>query len=463
MTTRLFTSQVLARTITAMTWDALSNAAIESAQKCIIDVTAAAVAGFDGAGAARAMASGFFGRGRAGVWFSDQCFNASGAAFANSSAASALDLDDGHRNAMGHPGAAIIPAALAVADETRATGRDLITAIVTGYEVAVRVAAARDHERLDTLSSGKWCAYGVAAAAAFLYRLEPEPLAQALSIAGVHSPELSASGYSTVMGNQVKEGIPWAVTTGLSAVFLARNGYTGPLDILDHPRYFDADRIRAGLNPGTGLYDDRIFEIETVYFKPYACCRWIHSAIEALLHLMGDHHLAADDILSMDVHLFQRALTHLSNQTDPDTLEGAQYSVPFAMSVAAHSGEAALCPMDEERLGDPALAAFARRIRLHEDPEYTAVFPAVAPARVVIRTRHGAFEQTISTPLGDPGNPMDMEMIQGKFRRMAGRFWHLPSADRLAGTVMELENRDSSDLTRILTQPHNQPLQQEIK
>ena len=139
--------------------------------------------------------------------------------------------------------------------------------------------AARDFSRLDTLSTGRWCAYGVAAAAGLLVRDTPQVLAMAFSIAGALSPGLSAAGYSALMGNQVKEGIPWAVMTGLTALELARQGLTGPLDILDHPDYFDADAITAGLGAGSAL--------TAVYFKPYACCRWIHAAIDALLELVA--------------------------------------------------------------------------------------------------------------------------------------------------------------------------------
>ena len=160
-----------------------------------------------------------------------------------------------------------------------ANGRDVIAALRAGYEVAVRVAGARDFSRLDTLSTGRWCAYGVVAAAGLLVRDTPQVLATAFAIAGVLSPGLSAAGYSTLMGNQVKEGIPWAVMTGLTALELARQGLTGPLDILDHPDYFDAAAITAGLGTGSAL--------TAVYFKPYACCRWIHAAIDAIIELVA--------------------------------------------------------------------------------------------------------------------------------------------------------------------------------
>ncbi|MBU1698423.1 MAG: MmgE/PrpD family protein, partial [Proteobacteria bacterium] len=323
-----FTTGILAEFISSLSPDMIPATAFETAKKCIIDIAAASLAGFKmvSSKAAKDMAKDLFSTGTSSVWFSGESLNAPGAAYVNSSFASALDLDDGHRKAMGHPGAAIIPAALAVAEEINASGIDFLTAVVIGYEIAVRVASARDHEKLDTLSSGKWCPYGVVAAGGWLYKLSPHKLAQAISIAGVQAPELSASGYSKIMGNNVKEGIPWSTVTGLSALMLARNNYSGPLDILDHPGFYDSKKIISGFGKN--------YAIENVYFKPYACCRWIHSAIDALLILMDIHDLKQEQISGIDVFLFKRALM-LTNQTCPETLEGAQYSVQYSMAVAA--------------------------------------------------------------------------------------------------------------------------------
>ena len=203
---------------------------------------------------------------------------------------------------------------------------EILLAIAAGYEVGCRISAARELEKLPTMSTGRWCAYGAAAAVGRLRRLDAERLAQALAIAGIQSPEMSAAGYSRIMGNQVKEGIPWATMTGIMAVYLAESGLTGPLDILDHEAYFQAGDILEGLGED--------WAIDRVYFKPYACCRWNHAALDALLALKDRHHLDGADIEAIEVHTFKRALK-LTNETNPDTVEGAQYSLPFCLAVAA--------------------------------------------------------------------------------------------------------------------------------
>ena len=131
---------------------ALSDATLTSVRDRVPDCVTAAIAGAqaDGSRAARITAPSSFGSGSSSVWFSTAKVPASAAVLANCTAASLLDLDDGHRAATGHPGAAIIPSCLAVAEDVGASWDELVAAIVVGYEVAVRVAAGRDFTRLSS-------------------------------------------------------------------------------------------------------------------------------------------------------------------------------------------------------------------------------------------------------------------------------------------------------------------------
>ncbi|MCW5719950.1 MAG: MmgE/PrpD family protein [Devosia sp.] len=386
----------------------LSETTLQSVRDCVLDCVTAAIAGSDevGARAARAVSGSAFGTGPSSVWFSGTKVPASAAVLANCNAASILDLDDGHRAATGHPGAAIIPACLAVAEEVDASWEELAVAIVVGYEVAVRVAAGRDFSRLDTMSTGKWCNYGVAAAVGRLRGLDHGQLVQAMAIAGVHGPNQSAAGYSKVMGNHAKEGIPWSTLTGILAVDLAANGFTGPTDILDHHAYFEASNIVRGLG--------RSSAIERVYFKPYSCCRWAHAAIDGLTDILEHDGLRVDAVEQVEVHTFARALK-LNNDTDPDTLEGAQYSVPFVLGVAAQYGREALLPLSQQRLHDEKAVNFARRVSLFVDPALDNRFPETTAARIILKTATGQHMREVLYPLGDPDNPMARDKLTEKF------------------------------------------------
>jgi 2-methylcitrate dehydratase PrpD len=432
-----WTTRLLADYVRDTAADKPGVAGVRAAGSVLIDLIGCAAAGFlsPAARAVRHAVLRLYAPGRAILWFAGDSRCAAGAAMANSTAASALDLDDGHRRAGGHPGAAVVPAVLAVAPAAGANGRDLVAALSAGYEVAVRVAAARDFSRLDTLSTGRWSAYGVVAAAGLLARDTPSILAAAFSIAGVLSPGLSAAGYSSMMGNPVKEGIPWSVMTGLTALELARQGLSGPLDILDHPDYFDSAAIAGGLSNGRALAE--------AYFKPYACCRWIHAAIDAIVELAAGGAVVPDDIRAMDVHTFERAV-RLNNEVDPDTIEGAQYSLPFCLAVAACGGAEALLPLSPAWLHRPAVTALAERVHLHVDPVLDGRFPAETGARVCLQTTAGRVEKTVRHPLGDPAAPMDRSGLTAKFRRLAAGAMTPRAQDRLLEAVDALPDLPSA-------------------
>jgi 2-methylcitrate dehydratase PrpD len=406
-----YTTEALAEFVLDLRAEDMPAATVETVQRCVLDLVGAAAAGAQSEAAliARAGAARLGGAGGADIWFGGGRRQAVFAAFANSAATSALDLDDGHRSAGGHPGAAVIPAVLAVAQEVQAGWSEVLAALVAGYEVGVRISAARDFSALDTLSTGRWCAYGVAAAASRLRGLTVRQTAESMAVAGVLSPGLSAAGYSDVMGNHAKEGIPWATLTGLWAAELAAGGFTGPLDILDHRGYYDAAKILAGLGEN--------FAVDGVYFKPYACCRWIHCALDGLCDLMERHSLRAADISAIEVHTFARAL-RLNNHPDPDNLESAQYSLPFCMAAVALEGKDGLLPMRTSLLHRPDIVALAGRISLHVDARLDRMFPECTSAWVVIRTDSQTLESVCQHPLGDPANPMDWGMLVHKFQHV---------------------------------------------
>lgn len=446
----------LARYLTDFRSQNLSPAAIRSVQRCLLDLVGAALAGVHArpAEAFRKLVTAFFSSGQASVWFSAENGPAAAAALANSAAASALDIDDGHRSAQGHPGASIIPAAIAAAQEVDAPGMELITAIALGYDVAVRIAAARDSAAQDTLSTGRWCAYGAVAAAARLYGTPVDDVAQALAIAGVQSPGLSASGYSTVMGNHVKEGIPWATFTGLCALQLAGCGFSGPIDILDHPAYYARERIVEGLGTGSA--------VETVYFKPYACCRWIHSALDALGEILEATPIDPDDLREIRVHSFERAL-RLNNHPDPASLEGAQYSINFCLAVLAIEGPKALLPLEPTLLGRPDLVALARKVSLHLDPEIDSRFPGQAGARVVVISSAGDHEKRCLHPLGDPANPMDFNRLTSKFHSLTHPYSSQAWREALIDAVAVLPVAGPGPLFALLKQPPSTTIHGEIR
>lgn len=417
----------------------LPDTTLTSVRNCVLDCITAAIVGASVAGsrAARITAQTSFGSGASSVWFSATKAPAAAAVLANCTAVSILDLDDGHRAASGHPGAAIIPSCLAVAEEVEASWDELVVAIVIGYEIAVRVAASRDHALIETMATGKWCHFGVAAAVGRLRGLSCDELEQAMGIAGCHGPSQIASIHSRVGGNNVKEGIPWSSLTGVIAVDLARADFTGPADILDVQPIYDTENILHGL--------DQPDLIERTYFKPYSCCRWAHAAIDGLIDIMGSANLQPDAIKSIEVHTFEWALK-LNNNIDPTTHEGAQYSIPFCLGVVACHGPTAMLPLRHESLHDPLAVAFAGKVRLIADAGLDARFPKMSAARIVLHTATDTHTREVLHPLGDPDNPMSRARLLEKF---TGATQGLPVDGILEG-IAAFDNGDYRPLIQAL-------------
>ncbi|WP_421415301.1 MmgE/PrpD family protein [Agrobacterium tumefaciens] len=381
---------------------------------CLLDAATCALAGkhTTGSTSVRLVASRIFGPGNAALWFSEHRLSTIGAAFANSASVCALDFDDGHRAARGHPGAAVIPAVLAASADGAIDADEFVAAIAAGYEIAIRIAAAQNPENIKSRQSGLWAGYGAVAAVGSINRTRGDHLAQALAINGVWAPNQAAngsSGYSKLTGNHAKEGIPWSVLTGLTALELAETGFTGPEDILDHASHFDRDRIENGL----GL----TWEILGTYFKPYSCCRYIHPAIDATLDLMQSRRLEPKDVLSIEVHTFQWA-QRLQNKVIPKTLVEAQYSLPFCLAAAVRRGASALAPIDERLLDDREICSLAGAVTLALDEQIDEKFPSETLARVTLTTPSGEITSTTVMPRGDAGRPMLWDDLREKFHEV---------------------------------------------
>ena len=399
----------------------LPTSARDTAALLVMDLIAAAAAGSNGSLslAARAASEALYGPGRAGMWLTGKTSSIAGAAMANAAAASALDIDDGHRGAAGHPGAGIIPAVLAVGQSIGARDACMLDAIALGYDVALRVATSRPSATIDTYCSGRWVGFGVAAAAGRLLGLNASQLAHAMAIAGAESPVILPR---TKLGNSVKEGIPAAVVAGLTAAVRARAGGTGPIDLLDDDALFSQDVLLSGLG--------QTWWLEQCYLKPYACCRYLHAAIDAILALREP----GKPVVDLRIETFPQGL-RLSNARAPATLEGGQYSYYFSCAVAALHGEEALQPVDPALLVDPAVLELAGRIRLGTHEEFAASFPAGTPCRVMLDQGDGPRTMTVLQALGDVGNPMSRAQVQQKFRHITAQVLSSAKQDALLAAL----------------------------
>ncbi|THV12766.1 MmgE/PrpD family protein [Rhizobium rhizophilum] len=444
----LYLTRRLADHALAIDVERLSPDVKEVTLLCVLDLLAAAMAGAGSPAPSAAIATSdlLYGNGRAPAWFTGQTRSLLSALLHNALCASALDLDDGNRAARGHPGASVIPTVLTLASVMPQIGApDILSAIIAGYDVGVRIAATQNIDAIPTRQTGRWAAFASAAAVGRLLKMEPSHLTEALAIAGVTAPNQRAngsSGYSRVTGNLVKEGIAFSAQTGLQAAFLARAGFTGPVDLLDHGQFYDRDRILDGLG--------RRFEISDTYFKPYACCRYIHPALDAYLALRRDHDFTTGDIDRIEVGTFRFAL-RLANSCGPENLTALQYSLPYCLAVLVLHGEEALAPVTPCLLHQAELSALAAKVTLRDDPEAETRFPAQTCARVTIHLKSGMrLVSDMTGARGDPAWPMDREALVSKFRSVSGKRFQRLDQDRIIRSVDLLGEGNACDLLQIL-------------
>lgn len=341
------------------------------------------------------------------------------AALVNGAASHVVEQDDLHNSSVLHPGTVVIPAVLAAAQETGATGRDLIVAMVAGYEAGVRVGEflGRSHYKVfhTTGTAGKLAA---AAGVARLLKLDAMHLQHALGSAGTMAAGLWEFLRDAADSKQLHTAK--AAADGLMAAYIARDGFTGARRILEGEQGMAAgmssDADSRWLADGLGK---RWALIETS-FKYHASCRHTHPAADALLQLMSTHRLKSDDVLSVTAHVHQAALDVLAAVTDPQTIHQSKFSMGFVLAMIALHGRAGLADFTGAALHDPKARAFHDKVKMKLDPEIDRAYPKRWMGRVTVNTRDGReIEQRIGSPKGDPDNTLTRAELEEKALRLA--------------------------------------------
>jgi 2-methylcitrate dehydratase PrpD len=351
-----------------------------------------------------------------------------GAAFANGVLANALDYDDGHRLTKGHPGAIVIPAALAVGQLVDASEADFLIAVTIGYEVAIRAGVALHDRDRSYHASGAWGAVGAAAAAARLLRLDSPHTIAALGLAEYHAP-IAPIMRSCADPQMTKDACAWGASVGVTCALLASRGFTSV-----RAEFLDAELGDLG----------RRWRLEELYIKPYPCCRWSQGAIAAALAVTGGRPLPASMITRVRVRTFGAA-DGLAKVL-PETTEEAQYSLLWPVACALVHGRFGV----GEVLGpftDPAVAAVFDRITVDVDPELTAAFPQRRLTEVIVDLAGGGRVQ--AGPLPAPGEPEDPSLpalVAAKVTEVTGT----PPSPRTEFAAGGLRRRDAAQLLAML-------------
>lgn len=341
------------------------------------------------------------------------------AALVNAAAAHMVEQDDVHNGSVFHPAAVVFPPAIATAQALGRSGRDLLTAAIAGYETGIRIGEflGRSHYTIFH-TTGTAGTLAAAMAVGHLLKLNPAQMLHALGSAGTQAAglwEFLRDGADSKQLHTAK-----AAADGLTAAWLAQDGFTGASHILEGPQGL-ARGMSDDANPGalTDRLGTRWAVLETS-FKYHASCRHTHPAADALLKVMRDHTLQFDDIASVVAHVHQGAIDVLGAVINPVTVHQSKFSMGTVLALIARHGRAGLAEFDAAP-SDPVVARFRQRVAMQFDPEVDAAYPRQWIGKVTVTTRQGAtFNGRVDEPKGDPGNTLSRVEIEDKARRLGG-------------------------------------------
>jgi len=329
------------------------------------------------------------------------------AALCNGVLSHVVELDDGHRIARGHPGVTVISAALAAAEYSNSSGRELITAIVAGYDIFVRVASSVNPSHLERgfHTTGTCGALAASAAAASLFGLNSEETANALGLAGIQAAGLLEV---TVDGQMAKPLHPGkAAQAGVLSALLAKDGVKGPKTIVEGTKGF-AKAMTDECNYDLMLMDlNKKFHICDCYIKLYPSCRHTHSPIDAALDLISENDINYSDINEILIRTYPTAISFVGKIYRPKTSEEAKFSAAYCVCAALVKGEFGLRELEPDCLRDPLISALTDKVTIEPDPSLESSCPKIKGAEVYINLNDGRrLFKRINLPKGEVENPV---------------------------------------------------------
>jgi len=363
------------------------------------------------------------------------------AAFINGTAGTFLELDEGNQFARGHPAIHVIPAALAAAEEMNLSGRELLTALVLGYEIAARIGIACKI-RTSMHPHGTWGTVGAAVAVGKLMGYDEGAMREIINVSS--SLGLATSRRTMLEGGLVRN--VYAGVTGYMGILaheLVQSGFTGEADGL---QTVFGTVVSDTFVPGEMTKDlGSRFEIARNYFKRHACCRYNHATLDALGDIIAKApagRLKPDEVAKVEVETYSLA-AQLCDPNPENTLAG-KFSIPFAVATFIVNGSTGVESFTPRAIQNPVARELAQRVTVSEDPELTAMMPDHRPSKVKVTLTNGTvLEAQTLTNKGDSEDPYTPEELREKYYELAERVWKREIAESIYADAMNLEKLDN--------------------
>jgi 2-methylcitrate dehydratase PrpD len=393
-------------------------------------------------------------KGRSTIVGQRQRVAAPAAALCNGTATHGFELDDLLDEAIVHPGAIIVPAALAAAESVDAPGSKLLAGIVAGYEVLNRVGLAVGVEPAHrgfhkTTIIGP---VGAAVAAGVILGLEPEQLMAATGLACSTSSGIKSFAAGTGGGMMKRMHCGRAAESGVRMAQLAARDFTGPPTAIDGK--FGLLEVYGGKTARPELLTERLgndWAMTTIFVKVYSCCSWIQGAVQQLVALRGPQPLTTEAIKQVRIGVSSYAARNNGEPAPVDTM-GAQYSFPYCAALALAGDPTDPAMYVGKALDDPDRRALARRVELYTDEEMEAAYPRHYGSRVELTLASGERRASfVLDPHGFPADPVTAAERIEKFTRLASHALPAARVSEIAAAVQRAETLASvRELTALI-------------
>lgn len=393
---------------------------------------------------ARRVAPMIFGSGTAGtsrMMMDGSAVSPVGAAMAGAFTIDSIDAHDGTTPCKGHAGSAIFPAMIALAQATdkEIDGRRFAEILAVAYELSYRAGLVQHATCPDYHTSGAWSAVGVAAAGAKLLGGNAEQIRQAAGIGEYHGPR-SQMMRCIDHPSMVRDGVGWGAPSGVSAAYLAMEGFTGAPALTCEGA--EGSDFWADLGQGWRLVDH-------THYKAYPCCRWSHPALDAVYDMMRDNALTHEMIKAVNIRTFHYA-TRLAGH-EPQTQDEFAYSIAFPVAAMIVRGQVAVSELSQEALSDPGILRVSRATNLIDDAEMTRISTDKRWAQVSFVLNDGRqIDSTPRTPRGDADMPLTDKEISSKFHSLANPILGKSRADEIEALTGQFDTLSAKDFSHLL-------------
>ncbi|MEF2072600.1 MmgE/PrpD family protein [Consotaella aegiceratis] len=398
----------LARFVCECDMDRIPQRLVTDIKYRVIDWLGCAAAGrdYDACGIARNVFGQTGGRPEATMIGAEGLYPAASAAMVNGIVGHVSELDDGHRQAIGHPGSVTLPVALALGEARQATGADFLKSLILGYDVFIRLGRAVNPSHYAYWHTTSTCGtFAAAATAASLMRLTAAQTSNALGIAATLTGGLVAS-----FGTHAKAlNVGHACQNGIHAAMLAQKGFTGsPQAIAGDKGFLKATSREEAFD--IQAPSEATLLSDTAFYKVYASCGHTNSPLDALFSLLRKHSPKADQIKDVRVETYHVAVSLTAALKSASETE-AKFSLPYCIAVAIKFGRVSLAEFRPEILRSSEVLSLARKVSVVESDEATARFPR-RQAQVTVEMADG---QVYSEQVMDSTDVADYAALDRKF------------------------------------------------